>query len=81
MIIWKFAGYNSTFGGSLEYSTNGRSIYSLWDNLKVHYIKNKKINRIKPFALKVNGKNLNLGQYFIDFTTIEIIHDLIEKCI
>jgi group I intron endonuclease len=77
----KFAGYNSTFGGSLEYSTNGRSIYSLWDNLKVHYIKNKKINRIKPFALKVNGKNLNLGQYFIDFTTIEIIHDLIEKCI
>src|SRR5574344_1459119 len=46
----KLNGYNSTFGGESFFKTT-QTQYTLWDSSKVHYIKNKKKKRNKPFAL------------------------------
>lgn len=62
------------------------SKYKIWDINSVRYNKTLMLrcnggNKPKKvFGLKVKGKNISLG-YFIDFTTPEIIHNLICEAI
>lgn len=61
--------------------------YILWDTSYVKYDKslmmrsNSKNNPRKCFALKFNGKPIRMGINFFDFTSIEIINDLIKEAI
>lgn len=60
-------------------------IHTLWDTSCVDYYKdatikyNSKDNPRKCFALKFNSKLVKMGIRFFDFTSIEIINDLIKE--
>lgn len=59
--------------------------HTLWDTSCVKYIKSSMIkdnsqnNPRKCFALKFNSKFINIGINFFDFTSIEIIDNLIKE--
>lgn len=61
--------------------------YTLWDTSCVEYRKrammknNSQNNPRKCFALKFNSKFINIGINFFDFTSIEIIDNLIKEAI
>ena len=60
-------------------------IHTLWDTSCVQYRKdaimkdNSKNNPRKCFALRFNSKPIRIGINFFDFTSIEIINDLIKE--
>lgn len=62
-------------------------IHTLWDTSCVRYHKNSMMknnsqnNPRKCFFLKFNGKDINIGIHFFDFTSIEIIDNLIKEAI
>ena len=62
---------------------NGNSKYTIWDNEKCSYNKTNQRDPSKAyhcFATKYNGRYLPIGLN-MDFTTCEIIHDLIDDAL
>ena len=61
-----------------------QSPYTLWDASKVHYKKgnmikkNREPNPSRCFALRYNGKDINIGG-FLEFYSAELINDLIVE--
>lgn len=74
---------------ALQDSTNPEIYkkYTLWDTPCVRYDKNTMMknnsqnNPRKCFSLKFNSKSINIGINFFDFTSIEIIDNLIKEAI
>lgn len=67
--------------------SRSHQIHTLWDTSCIQYRKdmmmrnNSKNNPRKCFALKFNSKSVNIGINFFDFTSIEIIDNLIKEAI
>lgn len=63
---------------------NPKSKYTLWNNIKCQYNKNDMFKyKTEPrprkvFVLKYNSKMIRIGG-FLDFTTCELLYDLVDK--
>ena len=71
--------YNHRKGGDYvhnKHSKGAKSLYTMWNSKKTHYISHKNQKRNRPFRVYWHGTYLHM--YVEDWFTVDIIHDLIN---